>query len=94
MEVVTVKSRALKRKHPRAHSLPHPKRTKRAALDELPWQTVARPSEAGLDDYGDVLELEEVEGVDIVYEGEGDGKVARFHVRSLLLKKFSQLMRA
>ncbi|KZV78692.1 DEAD-domain-containing protein [Exidia glandulosa HHB12029] len=84
MEVVHVKSkppsRALKRKHPRAHALPVPKRAKRAALDELPWHSVARPSEAGLDEYGDVLELEEVDGVDVVYETQGDNKVARFEI--------------
>ncbi|EJD52980.1 DEAD-domain-containing protein [Auricularia subglabra TFB-10046 SS5] len=84
-EVVTVKaklpSRALKRKQSRAAlGIPTAKRTKRAAIDDLPWHTVARPSEAALDDYGDVIELEEVEGVDIVYEGEGEGKVARFQI--------------
>lgn len=84
-EVVTVKaklpSRALKRKQSRAAlGIPSAKRPKRSAVDDLPWHTVARPSEAALDDYGDVIELEEVEGVDIVYEGEGDGKVARFQI--------------
>ncbi|KAH7103887.1 DEAD-domain-containing protein [Auriculariales sp. MPI-PUGE-AT-0066] len=82
-EIVSVESklpsRSLKRKA-RGHRFPAAKRTKRATLHELAWRSVARPSEAGLDEYGDVLELEEVEGVDVIYEGDGDFKVAKFQV--------------
>ncbi|KAJ4473034.1 ATP-dependent RNA helicase [Lentinula aciculospora] len=46
--------------------------------DSLPWKIVSRPVESGLDGDDGVLELEEVEGVEIIYEETEQGKVARF----------------
>ncbi|KAF9077000.1 P-loop containing nucleoside triphosphate hydrolase protein [Rhodocollybia butyracea] len=48
--------------------------------DGLPWKTVSRPIDSGLDGDEGILELEEVEGVEITYEQTEQGKVARFIV--------------
>lgn len=48
--------------------------------DDLPWKTVSRPQEAGLDGDDGILELEEVDGVEVVYEDTEGGRVARFKV--------------
>ncbi|KAH7868473.1 ATP-dependent RNA helicase [Lentinula edodes] len=47
--------------------------------DNLPWTTVSRPVETGLDGDDGILELEEVEGVEITYEETESGRVARFN---------------
>lgn len=46
-------------------SVPVKRRTERAA--NLAWKNVVLPSEFGFDEEGGLLELEEVEGVDVVY---------------------------
>lgn len=51
-------------------------------LQDLPWKAMARPMETGLDGDDGILELEEVEGVEIVYEDTGKGRVAKFKVHS------------
>ncbi|BGP06000.1 ATP-dependent RNA helicase [Rhodotorula toruloides] len=48
-----------------------------AAPKDLRWKSIVLPAELGCDDDGGLLELDEVEGVDVVYE---DGRVA-FKVR-------------
>ncbi|BGP30029.1 ATP-dependent RNA helicase [Rhodotorula toruloides] len=48
-----------------------------AAPKDLRWKSIVLPAELGFDDDGGLLELDEVEGVDVVYE---DGRVA-FKVR-------------
>jgi ATP-dependent RNA helicase DDX24/MAK5 len=53
-------------------------KTQLLSLHELPWKTLQRPQVAGLGHDDGILELEEVEGVEVVYE-EG-GRVARFNV--------------
>lgn len=49
-------------------------------VDGLPWKAVLRPQEAGLDGDDGILELEEVDGVEVVYEDTEGGRVARFNV--------------
>jgi ATP-dependent RNA helicase DDX24/MAK5 len=49
--------------------------------DELPWKTVTRPFEAGMGGDDGIMELEEVEGVEVVYETTDGGRVAKFNVR-------------
>ena len=51
-----------------------------AAPKDLGWKSIVLPAELGFDDDGGLLELDEVEGVDVVYE---DGRVA-FKVRKTL----------
>ncbi|PFH50638.1 hypothetical protein AMATHDRAFT_144681 [Amanita thiersii Skay4041] len=48
------------------------------AINHLPWKKVSRPLQTGLDGDDGILELEEVDGVEIVYEETERGKVARF----------------
>ncbi|KAJ3810882.1 ATP-dependent RNA helicase [Lentinula aff. lateritia] len=52
--------------------------------DSLPWTTVSRPVETGLDGDDGILELEEVEGVGVTYEETESGRVARFNVRRMI----------
>lgn len=49
-------------------------------MDGLPWKAVRRPSETGLDGDDGILELEEVENVEVVYEDTEGGRVMRFNV--------------
>lgn len=53
------------------------------SLDELPWKAVRRPSETGLDGDDGILELEEVENVEVVYENTEGGRVIKFNVLEL-----------
>jgi len=48
--------------------------------EELPWKRIRRPFETGLGGDNGILELEEVEGVEVIYTDEG--KVAKFCVSS------------
>ncbi|KAG1826663.1 ATP-dependent RNA helicase [Suillus variegatus] len=50
------------------------------SMDGLPWKAVRRPSETGLDGDDGILELEEVENVEVVYEDTEGGRVMRFNV--------------
>ncbi|KAG1802290.1 ATP-dependent RNA helicase [Suillus plorans] len=50
------------------------------SLDGLPWRAVRRPSETGLDGDDGILELEEVENVEVVYEDTEGGRVMKFNV--------------
>ncbi|OAX41619.1 ATP-dependent RNA helicase [Rhizopogon vinicolor AM-OR11-026] len=50
------------------------------SVDGLPWKTVNRPSDTGLDGDDGILELEEVENVEVVYEDTEGGRVTRFNV--------------
>lgn len=48
---------------------------------DLPWKVIARSHEAGVDaGLEGIMELEEVEGVEVVYEDTGAGRVAKFNV--------------
>ncbi|KAF7763542.1 hypothetical protein Agabi119p4_8079 [Agaricus bisporus var. burnettii] len=50
------------------------------SVDELPWKTSRRPLETGLGGDDGILEFEEVEGVEVVYEMTEGGRVAKFQV--------------
>ncbi|KAF5392731.1 hypothetical protein D9757_000998 [Collybiopsis confluens] len=65
-------------------------KTRHENSDNLPWKTVSRPVESGLDGDDGILELEEVEGVSIIYEETDRGRVARFNAN--LLKKLGQVI--
>ncbi|GBE88760.1 ATP-dependent RNA helicase MAK5 [Sparassis crispa] len=63
--------------------LPSRKKTKTVHLttDDLPWKTISRPKEADLGDgFDGLLELEEVDDVQVVYEETEGGKVVKFKV--------------
>ena len=56
-------------------------KTQHQSANELPWKVVQRAHEAGLDSGLDgIMELEEVEGVEVVYEETEGGRVAKFNV--------------
>lgn len=55
-------------------------KTQHRTLDELPWKKVARPQEAGVDGDDGILELEEIEGVDVIYEETSGGRLVKFAV--------------
>jgi ATP-dependent RNA helicase DDX24/MAK5 len=50
------------------------------SIESLPWKKVSRPLETGMEGDDGILDLEEVEGVEIVYETTERGRVARFKV--------------
>ncbi|KAI0942156.1 hypothetical protein AcW1_009535 [Taiwanofungus camphoratus] len=69
------------------------KKTKTVHLtaDDLPWKTVSRPREADLGDgFDGLLELEEVENVEVVYEKTDAGKVVKFKVSGNAVKSQSE----
>ncbi|THH32784.1 hypothetical protein EUX98_g1413 [Antrodiella citrinella] len=56
-------------------------KTSHLSTSDLPWKIVPTPKEAGLgDDLDGILELEEVDGIEVVYEQTGGGRVAKFNV--------------
>lgn len=53
-----------------------------ASVDALPWKTLSHAGVFGNADDG-ILELEEVDNVQVVYEETAEGRVATFKVRCL-----------
>jgi ATP-dependent RNA helicase DDX24/MAK5 len=79
---LSAKRLALKRKLKGGSSAPRKKvKTTKSNIDDLPWKTIARPAETGLGGDDGILELEEVEGVEVLYEETKKGRVTRFKVR-------------
>lgn len=72
----------------KASTQPPRKKTKisgsTVTANDLPWKTVATPKEAGLGDFDGILELEEVDDVEVVYEETEGGRVPRFNVSLLV----------
>lgn len=54
-----------------------------ATIDALPWRTLPHAGALGNTDDDGVLELEEVDNVQVVYEETPKGRVATFKVRCL-----------
>ena len=70
-----------KRKAPQSSSSAKKIKVQYGSLDGLPWKSVARPIETGLDGDDGVLALEEVDNVEVVYEtGKEGGRVIQFNV--------------
>ena len=72
--------KALKRKiKPAAHPSRKKAKTQHLTADDLPWKAISHRHEAGLDNALEgMMELEEVEGVEVVYEDTENGKVVKF----------------
>ena len=51
------------------------------SLNDLAWKSVSRPGKLGFEGDDGILELEEVEDVEVVYEETENGKVVKFKVR-------------
>lgn len=76
------KKQGIKRKgHTKSPSSRKKIKTQHDNADDLAWTTVKRPFEAGVGGDDGILELEEVEDVEVVYEETEKGRVARFNVR-------------
>ncbi|GJE85511.1 DEAD/DEAH box helicase [Phanerochaete sordida] len=57
-------------------------KTVHLSANELPWKTVSKAHEAGLDaGLEGIMELEEVDGVDVVYEETEAGRIVKFSVK-------------
>ncbi|KAJ7778256.1 ATP-dependent RNA helicase [Mycena metata] len=55
-------------------------KTRHKTADALPWKVVSRPVEAGMGGDDGILELEEVDDVEVVYEDTEGGRVVTFNV--------------
>lgn len=55
-------------------------KTRHKTTDALPWKVVKRPVEAGMGGDDGILELEEVDDVEVVYEETEGGRVVTFNV--------------
>ena len=75
-----------KRRSDPASQPPHKKlKTNHLTASELPWKLVPTPKEAGIgNDLDGILELEEVDDVEVVYEQTDGGKVVRFNVSKVM----------
>jgi ATP-dependent RNA helicase DDX24/MAK5 len=78
------KKSALKRKIKASTSSRKRSKVEYHSLDGLPWKTVSRPSETGLGGDDGILDLEEVEDVEVVYEQTDAGRVVKFNVSTLV----------
>ncbi|EKM58046.1 uncharacterized protein PHACADRAFT_182435 [Phanerochaete carnosa HHB-10118-sp] len=56
-------------------------KTRHLSAGDLPWKTVSKAHEAGLDaGLEGIMELEEVEGVEVVYEETDAGRIIKFNI--------------
>lgn len=69
-----------KRKHTDNSLTRKRSKTRHKTADALPWKVVARPVEAGMGGDDGILELEEVDDVEVVYEETEGGRVVTFNV--------------
>jgi ATP-dependent RNA helicase DDX24/MAK5 len=64
------------------------------SADDLPWKSVSRPVEAGIGFDDGILDFEEVEGVEVIYETNTDGgRVVKFNVNFILERSLCNLTR-
>ena len=82
MTVVTSGDAPLKRKLNSTLKMSSRKKRKKdvSSLVDLPWRKVSRSNVAGFEGNDGMLELEEVEGVEIVYEETSNGRIVKFRV--------------
>ena len=58
------------------------------SIDTLPWKTISRPRETGMAGDDGILELEEIDGVEVIYEEKDHGRIATFKVSVMLTIDF------
>jgi ATP-dependent RNA helicase DDX24/MAK5 len=76
-----IKGSGIKRKQETGRPLSRKKaKSRHLTINDLPWKSVSRPSDTGLGGDDGILELEEVEGVEVVYEDTDVGRVVKFNV--------------
>jgi ATP-dependent RNA helicase DDX24/MAK5 len=71
----------LKRKINTSTSTRKKSKVQHHSLESLPWKSVSRPAETGLGGDDGILDLEEVDDVEVVYERTNTGRVVKFNVR-------------
>lgn len=81
-EIDIAVSMSKRKGHTQAPSATKKTKVQHGSLNDLPWKPVARPVNTGLDGDDGILELEEVDNVEVVYEEKDGGKVVRFNVHS------------
>ena len=54
------------------------------SVDKLAWKKVSRPEVSGFEGDDGILELEEIDDVQVIYEERENGRVARFVVSFLM----------
>jgi hypothetical protein len=82
LKIFLLHAMSKRKAHPESMSATKKVKVQHGSLDNLPWKSVARPIETGLDGDDGILELEEVDNVELVYEEKDGGKVVKFNVRS------------
>ena len=72
---IGIKRKGTKNSSPRKRA-----KVQHRSADELPWKSVSRPFEAGIGFDDGILDFEEVEGVEVIYETTDGGRVVKFNV--------------
>lgn len=82
MVLLVSKKNGLKRKQNSSSTSKSRKKQRKEidSVEDLPWKKLARPTASGFVGDDGILELEEVDDVEIVYEETENGRVARFKV--------------
>lgn len=82
MAILPARKSSLKRKHSSNSKLVSRKKQRKEvnSFNDLPWRTVSRPNGTGFEGDDGVLELEEVDGVEVVYEETENGRIAKLKV--------------
>lgn len=82
MAILPARKSSLKRKHSSNSKLLSRKKQRKEvnSFNDLPWRTVSRPNGTGFEGDDGVLELEEVDGVEVVYEETENGRIAKLKV--------------
>lgn len=82
MAILPARKSSLKRKHYSNSKLVSRKKQRKEvnSFNDLPWRTVSRPNGTGFEGDDGVLELEEVDGVEVIYEETANGRIAKLKV--------------
>jgi ATP-dependent RNA helicase DDX24/MAK5 len=74
-------TKGLKRKINTSASTRKKSKIQHYSLESLPWKSVSRPAETGLGGDDGILDLEEVDDVEVIYEQTDAGRMVKFNVR-------------
>lgn len=90
MSAIEQSTKSIKKRKSTGNAQPSRKRLKsQHNVDDLPWKTVSRPSETGLEGDDGILELEEVDGVEVIYENTEGGRVVKFSVSQVNIRNLA-----
>ena len=82
MTFVRKLGKSKKRKHDGKETLVPLKKQRKeiGSVNDLPWKIISRPNATGFEGDDGILELEEVDNVEVLYEETENGRVAKFKV--------------